>query len=276
MKIRPKNWGDFQHYSKRNPPWIKLHKRLLDDFEYQCLPVASKALAPMLWLIASEDGTGLIDAQEAKLAFRLRLTATELAEALKPLLESGFFECVQDASTPIVRRKQDALPERETEAERETEKLSAVADECPFEEFWSGYPVDKNMSRKAAEAVWGRMALDKRKAAVAALPAFKAHCAANKWYRPVHAEKFLADERFEGFAKEDAPTLPALDPSWSKDTVERWEKNLGLVNFRTYFGPAEYIDVDPPILKYRSVQLRRLAEEHFPRVAKEVALEVAA
>jgi hypothetical protein len=77
-------------------------------------------------------------------------------------------------------------------------------------------------------------------------------------------------------AEEPEAVLPALDPSWPAAQVQRWSKNIGEVNFRTYFGPAEYIDVDPVILKYRSSQLRRLAEEHFPRVAKEVALEVAA
>ncbi len=70
--------------------------------------------------------------------------------------------------------------------------------------------------------------------------------------------------------------LPPLDPSWPKDTASRWSKNLGEVKFRTYFGPAEYIDLDPPILRFRSGTLRRLAEEHFPNVAREVALEVAA
>jgi hypothetical protein len=59
MKMRVKNWESFQHYKDRSPPWIKFHKSLLDDFDYQRLQLASKALAPMLWLIASEqmDGT---------------------------------------------------------------------------------------------------------------------------------------------------------------------------------------------------------------------------
>lgn len=275
MKIGPKNWASFQHYRNRNPPWIKLHKQLLDNYEYQCLPIASKALAPMLWLIASEDAAGIIDAEAAKLAFRLRLTATELAEALKPLLDSGFFEVVQAASKPLARRLHDAMPEREAETEGEAEQLSAVADGPSFEDFWSQYPKDPNMSKKAALSRWDNLALEKRKAAVAALPGFQAYCKKNDWYRPVHAERFLSQERFEGYAQ-DAPSLPALDPSWPPDQVKRWSKNLGEVNFRTYFGPAAYIDCDPVILRYRSSQLRRLADEHFPQVAKEVALEVAA
>ena len=61
MKLTPRNWDDFQHYKERRPVWIKLHKNLLDDYEFHCLPVASKALAPLLWLLASEYSDGTID-----------------------------------------------------------------------------------------------------------------------------------------------------------------------------------------------------------------------
>ena len=32
-----KNWDEFQHYKDRNPPWIKLHNHLLDDYEFEML-----------------------------------------------------------------------------------------------------------------------------------------------------------------------------------------------------------------------------------------------
>lgn len=60
MKLIPRRWSDFQHYKDRRPPWIKLHKALLDDREYQRLPLASRALAPMLWLLASESKDGVL------------------------------------------------------------------------------------------------------------------------------------------------------------------------------------------------------------------------
>ena len=72
MKLVPKNWVDFQHYKDRAPPWIKLHKGLLDDSVFQRLPVASRALAPMLWLLASEAKDGAFDASLSELSFRLR------------------------------------------------------------------------------------------------------------------------------------------------------------------------------------------------------------
>jgi hypothetical protein len=52
-----KNWGEFQHYKDRNPPWIKLHRALLDDYEFSRLQDASKAHLVLIWLFASQlDG----------------------------------------------------------------------------------------------------------------------------------------------------------------------------------------------------------------------------
>lgn len=122
MKIRPRNWGDFQHYKDRSPPWIRLHRSLLDDFDFQRLPVASRALAPMLWLLAAESKdpkTGEIDATPARLAFRLRMTEREISESLKPLIDGKFFETFQDASNALADCEQLAVPETETETETE-------------------------------------------------------------------------------------------------------------------------------------------------------------
>lgn len=118
-KMRVKGWADFQHYKDRSPPWIKLHKSLLDNYEYQCLPIASRALAPMIWLLASESNTGEFDGDVKKLAFRLRTTEKEIAEGLKPLIQAGFVEC---ASGVLADCKRDAIPETETETEKELEK----------------------------------------------------------------------------------------------------------------------------------------------------------
>lgn len=116
MKLTPKKWEEFQHYKDRAPTWIKLHKRLLDDFAYHRLPVASKALAPMLWLLASEYEGGVIDASLDEIAFRMHLSPNDMAEALNPLIEAGFFTVEQDASKPL------AEPERVASLEKEEEK----------------------------------------------------------------------------------------------------------------------------------------------------------
>jgi hypothetical protein len=112
----PKNWSSFQHYKDRAPAWIKLHKRLLDDYEFSCLQVASRALAPMLWLLASEYDGGKITASTAEISFRLRMTEADLIDAVKPLIQSGFFECDSEL---LADCKHDAITEKKEEEEVE-------------------------------------------------------------------------------------------------------------------------------------------------------------
>ena len=134
MKLTPSGWSDFQHYKDRNPPWIRLHKKLLDNYEFQCLPVASRALAPMLWLLASESMSGEIDADPAKLAFRLRQSVADVVDALNPLIQAGFFSCEGNASDALAERKQFAVPEAEAEAEavaRTARPAKSSTPKCP-------------------------------------------------------------------------------------------------------------------------------------------------
>lgn len=119
MLLQPKNWVHFQHYKDRCPPWIKLHRDLLNDRDFICLPLASKALAPMMWLLASESKDGTFEGSLDELVFRLRITEKEYNDGVKPLIDKGFFIV---ASGVLAECLQVAIPERETEAEKETEK----------------------------------------------------------------------------------------------------------------------------------------------------------
>ena len=119
MLMQPKNWATFQHYKDRCPPWIKLHRDLLNDREFMRLPLASKALAPLLWLLASESKDGTFDGSLDELVFRLHISEKEYKDGIKPLIDKGFF--VSD-STMLAERKQHAIPETETERETETKK----------------------------------------------------------------------------------------------------------------------------------------------------------
>jgi hypothetical protein len=144
LKLSPRNWREFQHYSGRCPPWIRLHRKLLDDYEFHSLPLASRALAPLLWLIASEQKDGCFDADYSKLAFRVRSTATEVEQALKPLIEANFFHEVDAASRTLAEGEQDATPEEsrsEGDTEAEGERASALPDGLDFDAWnrWKDY-----------------------------------------------------------------------------------------------------------------------------------------
>jgi len=121
MLLQPKNWAVFQHYKDRCPPWIKLHRDLLNDRKFMRLPIASKAIAPLLWLLASESKDGIFDGSLDELVFRLHITPKEYQDGVKPLIDNNFFVV---ASIVLSESKQPAIPEteRETETEKEADK----------------------------------------------------------------------------------------------------------------------------------------------------------
>ena len=149
MRLQPKDWAVFQHYKDRCPPWIKLHRDLLNNREFICLPIASKALAPMMWLLASEAKDGTFEASVEELMFRLRITEKEYAEGVKPLIDNGFFII---ASGVLADRYQPAIPERETETEAKKERETKKAIAPPFgvtESVWQDW-IKLRKEKKAA------------------------------------------------------------------------------------------------------------------------------
>ena len=120
MTFRVPNWSNFQHYKQRTPPWIKLHRQILDNEEFAILPVASRALAPLVWLLASEGETGGELPTLKKMAWRLRMSESDLCEALEPLVSAGF---VEDADGLLAIDKHQPIPrQRREEVEIEAEK----------------------------------------------------------------------------------------------------------------------------------------------------------
>ncbi len=96
------NWGKFQHYKNRNPPWIKFHTSLLDDYEFQRLPDAAKWQLLLLWLVAARQDNRIPDDKEW-LASLFHVFPDDLEVEL--LIDHGWLErgTAPDASTkPLV------------------------------------------------------------------------------------------------------------------------------------------------------------------------------
>ena len=96
-----------------------------------------------------------------------------------------------------------------------------------FERFWSEYPTDNLMSKKAAGQAWARMPPDARAEAIESVPAFKAYCAQHTDYRPVHANRYLVQERYVGFveqARENASRVFVPKGSAAWDAWQRVRK----------------------------------------------------
>ena len=163
MKLLPKNWREFQHYTKRNPPWIKLYRNILDDMDFQTLDSSTQCLAIMLWLVASEQSNGVFDASPKKLSFRLRKPEGEIEASLPLLIEKGLFI---DASSPQAKCLLAATPEREEEikTQENTEYIlnPSESDEL-FDEFWERYP--KKQCKKSAEQAWHKLTKEQQKKA---------------------------------------------------------------------------------------------------------------
>jgi hypothetical protein len=107
-----------------------------------CLPLASKALAPLLWLLASESKDGTFDGSLDELVFRLHITPKDYEDGLKPLIHNGFFIV---ASGVLADSYQVAIPETEregeTKRETKTKKETAIA-VCPVnveEAVWADF-----------------------------------------------------------------------------------------------------------------------------------------
>jgi len=122
MKIR--KWTEFQHFKDRNPPWIKLHKNILDQRDISVISDRSFRVLVGLWLLASEDTQkqGILPEID-DIAFRLRIDKSELLKSLQELkhfiddyditmISSGY----QGDNKPIsLTRSQETETETETE-----------------------------------------------------------------------------------------------------------------------------------------------------------------
>jgi len=160
MLIKPKNWNQFQHYKDRCPPWIKLHRDLLNNRDFMRLPIASKALAPLLWLLASESKDGVFDGSLDELVFRLHISPKEYEDGIKPLIVKGFFlyasnvlaECVQDA-IPETEGERETEIETETKTEKKSQRGSRLPEDFLLPKEWSEFCV-KTRPELSAFNVW--------------------------------------------------------------------------------------------------------------------------
>ena len=113
--LRIRNWGKYQHYKDRNPPWIKLYHTLLDDYEYSCLQDDSKLLLFSLYLVASRcDNMIPMDIEWIKKRANINGNVD-----FSELQDAGFIKTIENDSNMIASGKQDACLETETETEED-------------------------------------------------------------------------------------------------------------------------------------------------------------
>lgn len=122
IRYRFANWGEYQHYKDRCPPWIKLHHSLITSEVWVMGNDASRALAVACMLLASRDiandGSFNGDPEYIK-----RFAYLNSKPDFEHLIKHGFIELVQDASSTLAKCNTEKSRE-ETETECVPKKTS--------------------------------------------------------------------------------------------------------------------------------------------------------
>ena len=115
-------WERFQHYGKlRRPPWIKLHRQLLENRRWHQLSAEASKMLVSLWLLVSEEeGSVLTGDVVEDIAWRLHCEPRLVLAYLEELEGSGFVAINnKDSSSTLAGRKQGAtLEEKREEKEK--------------------------------------------------------------------------------------------------------------------------------------------------------------
>lgn len=207
--LHVKNWEQFQHYKDRNPPWIKLHRALLDDYEFSALPDSAKGQLILIWLFASQN-EGKIP-QDAKFLERKLGLSSECD--LDVLVCAGFLIPEQVDSGPLAscKRTDSSLqapckPSRARERTKAT--YTATETDTSFAKFWDRHP--RKVARKDAERAWSKIPTDEIPAVMAG---FERALASKQWERDggqfiPHPATWLNGRRWEDEYEPAQAVLP--------------------------------------------------------------------
>ena len=139
--IEVRNWERFQHYQKRDPPWIKLYNSLLDDYDLMELDPRLRWAGVAMLLLASRTGNR-IPANLSALQNRLWMDDLTVSDVEK-LASVGLIRLSQDASKTLAGcRPKERRGETETEGDAnasppETVPVSEGASDPPISELWN-------------------------------------------------------------------------------------------------------------------------------------------
>ena len=201
-----KNWRKFQHYTDRNPPWIKLHFEMLSSSDWVMLDDRSRVLAVACMLVASRnEGRVPVDP-----AYLKRVAYLNKTPDFKPLIRCGFLE---SAST-CKQTQAEFRPETETytkETETETEHTL-------FGSWYLEYP-RKESKQKAREA-WSRV--KNRPTLDTLLTTLAWQKKSEQWTKEGGKYVPLPATYINARKWEDEPTQQAGDPGTDPETMRKF------------------------------------------------------
>ena len=146
--FRIKNWDRFQHYDKRNPPWIKVYNELLEDYEFNSMKESTQLNLIKIWLLASRSNNKIPYSEEwikGRINGKSRVDLEELERFDFIEATESDEDCEQDASTLLDQRQR----ERQRERKRKRQKYIDQIYKKRFDEIWEQYP--QKLGKKGAE-----------------------------------------------------------------------------------------------------------------------------
>ena len=122
-----KNWAELQHYTKRNPPWIKLYRRLRREGDFQRLSELEQWQLVRIWLVSAEEHPGGWVPNDQ--SWLRRMTGTLRAVPVTKFIQEGWLEprsasshasaLASNGAINHVAKDPPKLPPRETEIHKE-------------------------------------------------------------------------------------------------------------------------------------------------------------
>ena len=164
-----KNFRKFQHYKDRCPPWIKLHRCLLDDYECNQIPDDSAYQLILIWLFASQK----LDPKDPTKDVQIPLDPDWLKGQikvkgkmnLKPLFNYGFLVMLPEAEQLASEVLHTPYPEErreESEAEAETEKRRVYLAQEAWKQKWLLFPKEMRIGKNKCEKIYMKKVKSKK------------------------------------------------------------------------------------------------------------------
>ena len=116
-----KNWEQFQQYKDRDPKWIKLHRDLLDNYEFDLLDEVAQIHLMKIWLLAAKLGNKIPNDP----AWIARKIGAKSEVDIKQLVTSGFlvpYQSVQECTEKYSRAGTRSPEKEKEEYKEETER----------------------------------------------------------------------------------------------------------------------------------------------------------
>lgn len=231
-----RNLGKYQRYTKRRPPWVKLHQTMLEDDALMRLPVTDRWVAVGLLLLASRTENRIVNDPEF-LQHALHLPSpVDVTELLRIgyLVDADAVTGAHHLHTKRVRRvcktgatctpnahpKSTEYRVQRTEKETTTTTQPAVAGEVgEILAFYTSLHPLRRPGERDRKLIERRLKTHTAQEITAAIQGN----ASDDWHRERgkhELEYILRDSKIDGFRLRPAPKPPLTLGDWLGDTPE--------------------------------------------------------